>query len=59
LLALPLGNLLLVPAYGTLGAAAAAVISMTIWAVALWLTALKYTRLDVSVFPLMRGAFRS
>lgn len=59
LLALPLGNLLLVPAYGTLGAAGAAVISMTIWAVALWLTALKYTRLDVSVFPLMRGAFRS
>lgn len=59
LLTLPLGNLLLVPAYGALGAAGAAAMSMTIWAVALWLTALKYTRLDVSVFPLMRRAFRS
>ncbi len=55
---LPVGNMLLVPAYGLMGASIAAVVSMTIWSVALWLTALSCTKVDVSIFPSMRRALR-
>jgi O-antigen/teichoic acid export membrane protein len=59
LAALVFANALLVPRFGLTGAGIAAVVSMTVWSAALWLTALRCTRLDVSIFPLMRRAFRS
>jgi O-antigen/teichoic acid export membrane protein len=42
-------NLLLVPPFGLMGAASAALISISIWSVALWLTALKTAGVDVSI----------
>jgi O-antigen/teichoic acid export membrane protein len=48
---LVIANLLLVPPMGLLGAALAAVLAQTVWAAALWFTALKRTGLDVSLLP--------
>jgi len=42
-------NALLVPNFGLLGAAFAATLSITIWSVALWWTALRTAKIDVSI----------
>ena len=47
-------NFLLVPPLGLLGGALAALLAQTVWSVALWLTALKLAKLDVSVMPRLR-----
>lgn len=44
-------NLLLVPPMGLMGAALAAVFAQTVWSAALWYTALKRAKLDVSLMP--------
>ena len=44
-------NLLLVPAFGLLGAALAAVVAQTVWSGALWYTALRRAHIDVSLLP--------
>ncbi|HEV7718208.1 MAG TPA: polysaccharide biosynthesis C-terminal domain-containing protein, partial [Arsenicitalea sp.] len=49
-LALVGGNMLLVPHFGLMGAALAALISITIWSGAMWLTALKTAGVDVSIY---------
>lgn len=49
-------NLLLVPRFGLMGAAVAALSAMTLWSAALWFTALRGTRVDVSIFPRLRRA---
>jgi O-antigen/teichoic acid export membrane protein len=48
---LVVGNLLLVPPMGLMGAALAAVVAQTAWSAALWFTALKRAKLDVSLMP--------
>lgn len=48
---LVVANLVLVPPFGLLGAALAAVLAQTVWSAALWFTALKRTGLDVSLWP--------
>lgn len=45
------GNLLLVPHFGLMGAASAALGSITLWSAAQWLTVLRATRVDVSIRP--------
>ena len=55
---LVIANWLLVPGHGLMGAALSALLSTTVWSVALWLTALRCTNTDVSIFPLMRRAAR-
>lgn len=47
-------NLVLVPPYGLIGAAWAALLAQGIWAVAMWLTALHLARIDVSILPRLR-----
>jgi O-antigen/teichoic acid export membrane protein len=47
-------NLLLVPSMGLLGAAVAATLAQSVWAVAMWLTALKVAKVDVSLLPRLR-----
>lgn len=49
-----LGNHFLVPLLGLSGAAIAALIAFGIWSVALWLTALRITGMDISIFALFR-----
>lgn len=51
---LVIANLLLVPAYGLMGAALAAVLAQTVWSGALWFTALKTAKVDVSIVPRIR-----
>jgi O-antigen/teichoic acid export membrane protein len=46
---LVVANFALVPRLGLLGAAIAALISMTVWSAAMWLTALKIAGVDVSI----------
>jgi O-antigen/teichoic acid export membrane protein len=48
-------NLLLVPAYGLVGAAIAALVAQTFWAAAMWLTARLLAGIDVSVVPRIAG----
>lgn len=48
-------NLLLVPGFGLMGGAVAALIAMTVWSAAMWLTALKLTGIDVSILPRVLG----
>ena len=48
---LVVANLLLVPPLGLMGAALAAVLAQTVWSAALWLTALRRARIDVSLLP--------
>jgi len=43
------GNLLLVPPFGLMGAAVAALVSITLWSAAQWLTVLKIAGVDVSI----------
>lgn len=52
--ALTAGNALLVPAFGINGAAFAALLAMTAWSSALWLTARRSVQMDVSVLPRLR-----
>jgi O-antigen/teichoic acid export membrane protein len=47
-------NLVLVPRFGLMGAALAAVLAQTVWSAALWFTALKTARVDVSIVPRLR-----
>lgn len=47
-------NWALVPLFGLLGAALAALLAMTVWSLALWLTALHATRVDVSILQWFR-----
>jgi O-antigen/teichoic acid export membrane protein len=54
LVSLVLANLLLVPRFGLMGAAVAALIAITLWSLALWWTALKHAGIDVSIFARLR-----
>ncbi|SFV30620.1 Membrane protein involved in the export of O-antigen and teichoic acid [Devosia crocina] len=48
-------NLLLVPQMGLIGAAIAAVVAISVWSLALWLTALHMAKLDVSILQWFRS----
>lgn len=48
------GNALLVPAFGLVGAALAALIAISLWSGALWWTALRTAKVDVSIFQRWR-----
>lgn len=48
------GNLILVPGLGLVGAALAAILAISIWSVALWLTALRTAHIDVSIMQWFR-----
>ena len=48
-------NLVLVPAMGLVGASLAAILSITIWSMALWMTALHTARVDVSILQWFRS----
>ena len=56
--ALFLGNLLLVPSFGLVGASLAAIFAISIWSVALWLTALHTAHIDVSILQWFRSRRR-
>ena len=47
-------NLLLVPPMGVMGAAIAAMLAQSVWFVAMWLTALRVVKVDVSILPRLR-----
>ena len=47
-------NLVLVPPMGVLGAAIAAAVSQSVWFIAMWATALRVVKVDVSIFPRLR-----
>lgn len=47
-------NFTLVPLLGLMGGALAALLAQAVWSVAMWLTALKLARMDVSVIPRLR-----
>jgi len=49
LMTLVAGNIVLVPSFGLMGAAGAALLSITVWSAALWYTALKIAGVDVSI----------
>jgi O-antigen/teichoic acid export membrane protein len=53
---LVIANLVLVPPFGLMGAAFSALLSISIWNVALWLTALHAAGIDVSIFARIRRA---
>jgi O-antigen/teichoic acid export membrane protein len=48
-------NHLIVPNYGLVGAAVAALVALTIWSLVLWHTARKITGVDVSMLPRLRA----
>lgn len=48
-------NLVLVPAYGLVGASLSAVLAISIWSLALWLIALHTAQLDVSIMQWFRS----
>lgn len=56
--ALFVGNLLLVPSFGLVGASLAAIFAISIWSVALWLTALHTAHVDVSILQWFRSRRR-
>jgi O-antigen/teichoic acid export membrane protein len=58
LAALVVANLLLVPPFGLVGASVAALIAMTTWSGALWLTTLHVAGVDVSIRARLRPAPR-
>ena len=47
-------NLLLVPAYGLMGASLAALIAQSVWSAAMWLTARRLAGVDVSIVPRLK-----
>jgi O-antigen/teichoic acid export membrane protein len=51
---LALGNWLLVPQFGLMGAAVSALIAITVWSVGLWYVALRTAKLDVSIMQWFR-----
>lgn len=55
MVALFVANLILVPAWGLIGASFAALIAITIWSLALWRTAYAAARIDVSIFARLRA----
>lgn len=55
LVSLFLGNLLLVPGFGLVGASLSAILAISIWSVALWLTALHTAHIDVSIMQWFRS----
>ena len=50
-----LANWLLVPPFGLMGSAVAALISITVWSVGQWWVALHNTKMDVSILAWFRG----
>lgn len=54
IVALVLGNHLLVPTHGLMGAAGSAFIAITLWSASLWMTALWQAKVDVSIFNRFR-----
>ena len=48
------GNIFLVPSFGLMGAAVAALISISLWSAALWLTAYRTAGIDVSIMARLR-----
>ncbi|MGV3575638.1 MAG: lipopolysaccharide biosynthesis protein [Devosia sp.] len=56
--ALFVGNLLLVPGFGLVGASLAAIFAISIWSAALWLTALHTAHVDVSILQWFRSRRR-
>jgi O-antigen/teichoic acid export membrane protein len=54
LVTLVAANLVLVPQFGLMGAASAALLSITVWSAALWYTALKIAGVDVSIRARLR-----
>ena len=50
------GNLTLVPHFGLMGAALAALLSITVWSGAMWLTVLKGAKVDVSILARLKRA---
>ncbi|MBL8597820.1 MAG: lipopolysaccharide biosynthesis protein [Devosia sp.] len=56
LASLVVANLALVPPFGLVGAALAALIAMTVWSGALWFTALRVAGVDVSIRARLRPA---
>lgn len=55
LLTLMAGNMLLVPPYGLMGAAVAALVAISVWSAALWLTARLAAGVDVSIVKRLRN----
>ena len=53
--ALVLCNWLLVPQFGLMGAALAAIIAITVWSVGLWWVALRTAHMDVSIMQWFRN----
>ncbi|GGA47375.1 lipopolysaccharide biosynthesis protein [Pelagibacterium lentulum] len=56
IIALVIGNFVLVPGYGLMGAAISALIAISLWSVSLWLTAWRHAKVDVSIFNRFRIA---
>jgi O-antigen/teichoic acid export membrane protein len=54
LVTLALANLALVPPFGLMGAALAALLSITVWSGAMWLTVLRDAKVDVSILSRLR-----
>jgi O-antigen/teichoic acid export membrane protein len=52
-------NLLLVPPVGILGAAIAAMLAQSVWAIGMWLTARRVAKVDVSIVPRLRELLHS
>ncbi|WEK05506.1 MAG: polysaccharide biosynthesis C-terminal domain-containing protein [Candidatus Devosia phytovorans] len=52
---LVIANFILVPAYGLMGAALAAIISITVWSVGQWWVALRTAHMDVSIMAWVRS----
>jgi len=59
LVVLVVGNYYMVPQWGLMGAAYSALAAFIVWSVLMWWTALKTTKIDVSVFPRLRQIIRS
>lgn len=47
-------NLLLVPRFGLTGAASAALLAQGVWSLAMWVTAVRVSKVDVSILPRLR-----
>lgn len=54
LLTLVVGNLVLVPRFGLMGASMAALVAITLWSLGLWYTAVKLAGVDVSIRARLR-----
>ncbi|HHY49059.1 MAG TPA: oligosaccharide flippase family protein [Alphaproteobacteria bacterium] len=52
-------NLALVPPFGLTGAASAVLIAQGVWSLSMWLTAMRITRVDVSILPRLRDMLQA